>query len=225
MVEAVLGATTDNAMKSGSLIVSYAASLRGHLALAIRREAEYPSRPKLHMRLKAIEDAARLLSRELTDVPMLVLLRDGYEGIENEVSLLPDLRDLASRAACVRARSPRTQGRGKLYPAEPTALEYCALIVSVAWHMVEGEWSGKRNPKAHLLCEALWQNAGGAPHGGIGARPGTFMVWRNHLVEARKYQQKYQQKYQPPHGAGKMVAELITEVMDEPPPKTTSAIC
>jgi hypothetical protein len=213
---AVMG-FTGHTTKSGSLVVSYAASLRGHLALAIRREAEYPSRPKLRKRLKAIEEAARLLAREVTDVPMLVLLRDGYEGVEHEVSLLPDLMRLAKRAACVRARSPRRQGRGKLYPAEPTALEYCALIVSVAWHMAEGKWPGKDNPEAHLLCEALWLNAGGAPHSGLGARPGTFTAWRNHLFEARQYR--------PPHGAGKMVVVLIMEVVDEPPPKTMSAIC
>jgi hypothetical protein len=202
-------------MKSVSLTVVYAASLLGHLKLAIRRDAEYPSRPNLHARLKAIEDATRLLARELTDVQMLVLLHDGYEGTENEVSLLPDLRDLANRAAGVRARRPRTQGRGKLYPNEPTALGYCALIVSVGWHMAEGKWPGQHNPKAHLLCEALWLNAGGAPHGGLGARPGTFTVWRKHLLDARQYR--------PPHGAGSMVVELIAEVMDEPPPKTPPA--
>ena len=216
-MKAVLGITTDNAMKSRSLAVSYAASLLEHLRLAIRRDAEYPSRPNLHARLKAIENAARLLARELTNVPMLVLLRDGYEGIANEASLSPDLIDLARRAASVRERSPRKQGRGKLYPAEPTALEYCALIVSIAWHMAEGKCPGQRNREAHLLCEALWQSAGGAPHGGLGAHPGTFMAWRKHLVAAHKYR--------PPHEAGKMVVKLITEILDEPPLKATPAFC
>ena len=195
------------ALRQGSLAVGYASSLLEHLKLTIRREAQYPSRPEMHRRLTDIVDAARLLMRELTDVPMSVLLNDGYEGIESLVILAAELRDLVNRAATVRRRSPRKQGRGRLLPdphAGPDALGYCALIVSIAWYKEKSDWPGQRNAKAHMLCEALWLAAEGAPHGQLGARPGTLTAWREHLVAARKYR--------PPHAAGVLVAETMAEL-------------
>ena len=188
-----------------SQTVVCAASLSRHLAFAIRREAEYPSRPELHQRLAAIEDAANLLTRELTDPTISILLRDGYEGIENEISLGVDLRGVALRAAKARLRSPRTPGRGRLSPdagTGPDALGYCALIVSMAWYLDTGKWPGQRDAAAHIVCEALWLTSGGEAHGRLGAHPGTLTAWRKHLVAARRYR--------PPHPAGELVERMMT---------------
>src|SRR4051812_32276582 len=81
-----------------------------HLAYAIRRESEYPSRPKLHERLKYIETLAtrgrhpvaqEILWREVTDPIIFALLSNGKAQTEKALSPLsrrlspPDIGRLA----------------------------------------------------------------------------------------------------------------------------------
>ena len=141
------------------------------LSFAIKRDATYPSRPELHERLEAIENAARLLMDELPDLQMHALLLDGDERIENENETYHGLRDIAARAAQVRARKPPKQGRGKLYPeaaSGPNLMDMCALMVGLMFERGCGRWPGKSNAEAHRLCEALWKAAGGPRRLGSG---------------------------------------------------------
>jgi hypothetical protein len=175
------------------------------LSFVIKQDKIYPSRPKLHRRLEAIEKAARLLMDELSELRINALLRDGDERIENENELYHRLRDLAARAARVRARNPRTQGRGKLYPKAaigPNPMELCALMVGLAYCEGLGRWPGKRNAKAHQNCEALWKAAGGPRRLGWGkSGSATVAVWHHHLKAA--------QNYRPPHPAGMHIQQHI----------------
>jgi hypothetical protein len=109
-------------------------------------------------------------------------------------------------AAAALARRPRRQGRGRFTPdptSGPDALEYCALIVSVAWHRETNDWPGQRNRMAAVICERLWRAAGDAPHGGIAARDGALTAWRRHLVAA--------QRYRTPHRAGALVERMLDD--------------
>jgi hypothetical protein len=196
------------------------------LSYAIEREATYPRRPELHRRLEAIEKSARLLIREMLDLRILALLLDGDERIENENEMYHGLRDIADRAARVRASNPPTQGLGKLYPegaTGPSPMVLCALIVAMAYHQGNGRWPGKNSARAHQLCEALWKAAEGPPRRGRGepreppaskhgqnskaeinwgkSGSATVVVWRKHLKVARKYR--------PPHHAGILVQSIF----------------
>jgi hypothetical protein len=73
------------------------------LSNAIEGEAAYPSRPELHRRLKAIEDAARLLMKELPDRKILALLLNEDAGIENISRRRPSQAHRAPPASAARA--------------------------------------------------------------------------------------------------------------------------
>jgi hypothetical protein len=169
------------------------------LEYAIKRKAAYPLRPEIHKRLAKVEDAARLLEHELADPQILALLSNGDPRLENWLSdMARTARRLTSRVAEFRERHPQKQGRGKLYPeAGPDPLEICALMISMLWQQDNGRLPGKGNVKAHKFCEDLWLAAGGTPHAGLAARPGTLTAWCSHLLMARKYG--------PPHPAGEHV--------------------
>jgi hypothetical protein len=206
------------AIRRRPLTMFYAVLLTKHLAFAIDREADYPSSPKLHERLETIEALSRrgrapaareCVRRELADLQIFALLSNGDASIERALSPLlrpMNLPYIGRLAAKARARNPRKQGQHKFYPdpvSGPDALEYCALIVCMAWHKEAGQWPGKVNPIAQLVCELLWRKAGGAPHAlhcGFDA-PGAFATWREHLVAARHYR--------PPHRAGALVARIL----------------
>lgn len=196
------------ALRRRPLTLAYAGLFIAHLAYTVGAEADYLSRPELHQKLGAIENAARLLVRELSDLRIFALLSDGNTRIEHALTgAARNARWLAGRAAGVRERSPPNQGRGRLYPspaAGPDALEYCALIVSMAWHKDAETWAGTRNVTAQAICEALWRKAGGPPHtahSGLSEAPAAFAAWRVHLIAARRYR--------PPHPAGKLVARIM----------------
>lgn len=196
------------------------------LSNAIEGEAAYPRRPDLRKRFNGIEDAARLLMKELKKHQIRDLLIDGDIQTENEYEMLHGLRDIADRAAKVRARNPRRPGRNRLYPKAltwPTPMELCALMVAIACHQVRGRWPGKNDAEVHKACEELWKAAGGSPRRGQGepreppapkqgrnskaeinwGRSGsaTVVVWRNHLKAARNYR--------PPHQAGTQVLRIL----------------
>ena len=195
--------------------------LRDMLRFSIEREPVYPSRPELHRRLGAIEDAARLLIKEMPDLHILALLLAGDEQIENENELFHGLRDMADRAAL--ARKPRKQGRGARYPETaigPSSMELCALMIAVAYYQAHRRWPGKNNGVAHQACEALWKFAGGPRRLGRGkprspslakettaagswgkSGSATVAVWRRYL--------KTTQNFRPPHNAGKIIQGII----------------
>lgn len=196
-----------------------------HLAYAVRRAHEYPSAVDLYTRLEEIEALARRarlenarskIEREVTDPVIFGLLADGDP--KNEAVLVPMLRranglvvfrklNLAAvgrLAAAARARQPRKQGRRIFYPdprSGPNELEYCALIVTMAWYRDAGRWPGQSNPTAQLICELLRRTAGGVPHGDIAACDGQLTAWRKHLRAA--------QRYKPPHHAGTQIYRAI----------------
>jgi hypothetical protein len=150
----------------------------------IARDADYPRAPQLHERLKKIEHSAQLLIKELTDFRMNALLRGDKEQIEKETELLDGLQTIATLAASVRNRSPRKQGKGKLYPESasgPDALELCALMMGLVWEEETGKWPGKNNTTAQQTCEIFWKSAAGVGGGGAG-----ITRWRDHLKAARK---------------------------------------
>jgi len=200
------------------------------LSFAIKRDATYPSRPELHERLEAIENAARLLMDELRDLRITALLLDGDERIENENEMYHGLSDIAARAARVRALKPRKQGRGKFYPAAaigPSLMDTCALMVGLMFERGCGRWPGKSNAEAHRLCEALWKAAGGPRRLGSGdprspsptkerkaagswgkAGFATVEVWRRHLAAAREYR--------PPHPAGMHIQRILSPNIGRP---------
>jgi hypothetical protein len=200
------------------------------LSFAIERNEIYPSRPELHKRLEAIENAARLLTHELPDPKIVALLLDGDERIENENEIYHGLCDLAARAARVRARTPRKQGRGKFYPKAaigPDRMDICALMVGLMFERGSGRWPGKGNAEAHRLCEALWKAAGGPRRLGSGeprspsptketkaagswgkSGSATVEVWRRHLAAARKYR--------PPHAAGMHIQRILSPDIGHP---------
>jgi hypothetical protein len=198
------------------LTIAYAVLLVDHLAFDIGREGKYPPRPELHQRLEGIEARARrgrrplarqMVMQELADPQIFALLANGNPRIERALSNPPiNLRNVERLAAAARERHPPRRGQGKFYPdplAGPDAREHCALIVSVAWHKDTGKWPGHGAPTVQLICELLWQGAGGAPHrlhDGFDA-PGTFATWDKHLVAARRYRQ--------PHAAGVHVANSL----------------
>jgi hypothetical protein len=184
------------------------------LRSAIEGEATYPSRPELHRRLKAIEDAARLLMKELLDLKIRALLLNGDERIENESETYRGLKDIAARAARASAR-PRKQGRGKLYPKAPTwpsPMELCALMVETIWHQNRGRWPPLSNANVHQLCEALWRKAAG------GGRPTAWgdsaSGWRNHLRAARLYRA--------PHHAGRRIEHVLAPEIRPRPARVAS---
>jgi hypothetical protein len=134
------------------LTMAYACLLADHLAFAIDREdkAGRWRRPL----------ARQMVTRELADPQIFALLADGDPRIERALSKHPvNLRDVERWAATARERHRPMRGQGKLYPdpvAGPDTREYCALIVSVAWHKDTGKWPGRGNPTALLICELLW---------------------------------------------------------------------
>jgi hypothetical protein len=225
MAEDAMPLTADlAAIERRPLTIAYAALMTQHLAYTIRDGADYPSSPEWHERLETIEALSRRIHapaarervrRELADLRMFALLSNGDPSIARALNPLLQPMNLAyigRLAAAARARNPRRQGRHKFYPGPisgPDALEYCGLIVSMAWHKDGGQWPGMHNSTAQLICEVLWQCAGGkphAPHCGFDAS-GTFATWRAHLVAAAKYR--------PPHDAGK----LVTLILAGEPPK------
>jgi len=171
------------------------------LRSAIEGEAAYPRRPELHRRLKAIEDAAGLLMKELLDWKILGLLLDGDQRIENESETYRGLAHIAASAARANAR-PRKQGRGKFFPEAPTwpsPMELCALMIDTIWHQHSGQRPPVNNATAHQLCEALWRKAAG---GGRRAAWGdSASGWRNHLRAARLYRA--------PHQAGRRMEHVL----------------
>jgi hypothetical protein len=126
---------------------------------------------------------------------------------------LPYVAELARAAVARWAQRPgkltgrsRRQGRGKFYPdptSGPDALEYCALIVSIAWHKDTGDWPGQRNRIAATFCELSWLAAGGLPHGV--SPDGALTAWRRHIVAARRYR--------PPHRAGALVERMLDNAL------------
>lgn len=196
-------------------LVAALGTLSDMLSNAIEGEATYPSRPELHRRLKAIEDAARLLKKELLDWKILGLLLDGDQRIENESEMYQGLAHIAARAARASAR-PRKQGRGKLYPKAPTwpsPMELCALIIDTIWHQHTGQWPPVNNGKVHQLCEALWRKAAG------GGRPTAWgdgvSGWRNHLRAAKLYRA--------PHQAGRRIQHVLAPEIRTRPVRVASA--
>jgi hypothetical protein len=221
-VTVAMGASVLTAVVAAILLragtVAYSILMTGHLAYTIRRDADYPSSPELHERLETIETLSRRgrspsarerVRHELADLRISALLSNGDASIERALNPLlrpMNLPYIGLLAAKARARNPRKQGRRKFYPdpgSGPDALEYCALIVSVAWQKDTGDWPGYGNPTAQFICELLWRRAGGKPHelhSGFDA-PGTFATWRKHLAAARRYY--------PPHAAGKLVTLIL----------------
>ncbi len=186
-----------------SWLVNALPKLQDRLRYAIEREATYPRRPELLGRLETIEKSARLLMCEMPDLRIRALLLDGDERIENENEIYHGLRDIADRAARVRARNPRKQGRGNLYSkvaTGPNPMELCALMVAMVHCHGNGRWPGKGNVKVHQNCEALWKAAGGPQRAGWG-EPISVAVWRNHLKAA--------QKYRPPQQAGINIQRIL----------------
>jgi hypothetical protein len=179
-----------------------AAQMIENLAFTIGREADYPSNRELHERLETIEALSRRgrasaarerVLRELADPRIFGLLTNGDARIERTFSPRlhpPNLPYVGRLAAEARARVPRRQGRRKFYPAAgPASLEYCALIVSLAWQKDAGKRPGRANATAQLICELLWRTAGGRAHRAHRGEdaPDTFATWREHLVAARRY--------------------------------------
>jgi hypothetical protein len=133
---------------------------------------------------------------------------------DDELALAHGLRDIASRAARVRERNPPRKGRGKLYPLAsvgPDALEFCALIVGMISQRHLSVWPGSKNPTAWAVCEELWTQSSGTPHGGPAARAGSLSAWRRHLSAAKKYL--------PPNPAGAHVQRMLSD----PAPRSYSA--
>jgi hypothetical protein len=151
---------------------------------------------------------------ELSDLQICALLLDGDERIDNENEMYHGLRDVAVHAAQARASKPRKQGRGKLNPKAaigPNPMELCALMVSLIWHEECRKWLGKDNPRAHQNCEALWKAADGPPRSAWG-KPGSLIVWRNHLNATRRYR--------PPHPAGRLIQRILSMDSCTPPSAT-----
>jgi hypothetical protein len=195
-------------------LVPALATLSEMLSNAIEGEATYPSRPELHRRLKAIEDAARLLTRESLDLKILALLLDGDERIENQNETYHGLKDIAARAARANAR-PRKQGRGKLYPKAPTwpsPMELCALMIETIWQQHTGQRPPVNNAKVHQLCEALWRKAAGG--GRRTAWGDSASGWRNHLRAAKLYRA--------PHQAGRRIEHVLAPEIRPRPVRVAS---
>lgn len=235
MTEAQIAA----ALRQRPVTMAFAVLLIDHLAYAIGRESDYPPGPDLLARLEKIEETARCRWRsprarqwvetELADLRIFALLANGDERAEAALSPLSrpfNLPHVAKLAQAAVARwagrpgkligRPRRQGRGKFYPdpaSGPDPLEYCAVIVSIAWHKDAGDWPGQRNRTAFLVCELLWRAAGGSPHGGIAAHDGAQTAWRRHIVTARRYR--------PPHRAGALVERMLDRALAQllPEPK------
>jgi hypothetical protein len=208
----------------------YAMLLTAHLAYAIGREDEYPGASCLISRLEKIEETARCrwrsprarqwIGNELSDLRTFGLLANGDARAEAALSPLSDpfnLPCVAERARDAVARwarrpgkltdRPRRQGRGKFYPdpaSGPNALEFCALIVSIAWHKDAGVWPGQRNRMAATISELLWLAAGGPAHGV--SPDGALTAWRRHGVAARRYL--------PPHRAGALVERMLDRALE-----------
>lgn len=220
------------------------------LRYAIEREAAYPSRTELLRRLEAIEDAARLLMRELPNLQILYLLLDGDERIENEHEMFHGLRDMAARAERVRALNPRKQGSGKLYPEPatgPNLMEHCALIYAVVHHQAFGRWP-KNDANARRACEALWKAAGGPRRsGGAKLRPLSPLInkpcspspvtktkkseaalnWGklgSATVAVWKRHLTAAQKYRPPHPAGELIQHILAPAIRSRPSRVTGSV-
>ena len=67
------------------------------LRWAIEKETNYPRRPELYERLKAIEDAARFLRQEMKDLVMSNLLLNGDPAFFNQNETYHGLGDLVDR--------------------------------------------------------------------------------------------------------------------------------
>lgn len=179
------------------------------LRFAIKKETDYPARPELYERLEAIENAARLLRKELPDLLMRQLLLDGDHTFLNQNETYHGLHDIAERARRVRTQNPPRQGRGKLYPENacgPSEPELCALIVMIAWRVHTCEWP-KNNATMHGACAALWRAAGGKDI--TQWRPGgsfkSFSAWHAHMRKAKKFRP-------PQHPAGLIIENFFDPV-------------
>ena len=179
------------------------------LRFAIKKEADYPTRPELYGRLEAIENAARLLRKELPDLRMRQLLLDGDQTFLNQNETYHGLHDIAERAARVRAQNPPRQGLGKLYPKDargPSEPQLCALIVMIAWRRHTGEWP-ENNKAMQEACAALWRTAGGK-NTALGWADGGFesvIAWRTHMRMAAKFRP-------PQHPAGRIIENFFDPV-------------
>ena len=220
------------------------------LRYAIEREAAYPSRTELLQRLEAIEQAARLLMRELPDLQIHSLLLDRDERIENENEMYHGLKDMAARAAGARERNPRRQGRGELYSepaAGPNLMEHCALIYAVVHHHEFGRWP-KNDAKARQACEALWKAAGGPRRSGrdklrspsplkeTPRSPSQLMKTKESeaalnwgkfgsaTVAVWKRYLTAAQKYRPPHPAGELIQHILAPAVRRRPARISSGV-
>ena len=176
------------------------------LCWAIKNEINYPRRPELYKRLKAIEDAVRLLRREMADLVMSNLLLDGDPTFFNQNQTYHGLGDMAERAARICGRHPQRQGPEKLYPESatgPNAKELCALILMIAWRNHSGEWP-KNTQAMREACEALWRTSGGRTVARGWGKDGLDSVaaWRANIRRARQYRA--------PHTAGRLIENFFT---------------
>jgi hypothetical protein len=173
------------------------------------------------------------------------LLLDGDDRIENENEMFHGLRDIAARAARVRARNSPKQGRRKLYPKAPwpTPMELCALMIAVAHYQSLGRWPGKSNVHAQQCCEALWKAAGGPQRSGRAKlrslspskktprspsplkKTKAARNWGKSgsaTVEVWRRHLKAAQKYRPPHSAGILIELQIAPDVRRRPARNIS---
>jgi len=139
------------------------------LAATIRAERNYPTRT--HLREKLIDAPGTF---DETDPVMLSWLGDAQTPAQRR-----------RKAISVINMMRKGKGPGKLLPRPKgmSAATQCAFIVSVLC-----EWAPLTREGTQNLCEKLWSAAGGDMTRRGGTRERLDGFWRDHLQEARKWQ-------------------------------------
>jgi hypothetical protein len=144
------------------------------LAETIRAERDYPRRTSLRNQLTEVRQTRRF---DEADSIMLSFL-------EPNVSDRPARTPERVRAKAHRAIIGMPKGKSRNFPRPEgmSAATQCAFVVSVLLN-----WP-RKGAAAQDLCATLWAFAGGDPDRRRGSKDRKDGFWRDHLREARKWQ-------------------------------------
>ena len=151
-----------------------------------------PTRVQMVRRLRAIQEAAHFLRRELGESSTVEFLNAGGDqpmDVPAKFSLvIGEIQVRAERAAklpsLVDENGKPRAGRGPaMLGGAISAQAFCALFIAEAWRTVRGEYPADRNKDAAQAADLYWRQSGGKEQQGWGDDPLT--AWRHHFKVAR----------------------------------------
>jgi hypothetical protein len=143
-------------------------------SLALDRcvQAVQPTKAAMKKQLTAVEDAALLLARALSDASTREFLEIAGRT-ENTVALVNPLHDVAERAKRAAASPALSTQAGKtkagrsraMPPNAISAKTYCAVLIAETWAYLHGRHPAPRNLQAAAAANAYWRASRGKATG------------------------------------------------------------